>query len=70
MNSHIKSQYLETLKEKQKVQQWQLTAKQLVHTIYKNKTLKEETVYKCRLSKQHEETIVHLTSAIPIFGKE
>ena len=33
---------------------------------FKNKILKEEIESKCRLSKQHEETIDHLTSGCPI----
>ena len=34
---------------------------------FKNELLKEETESKCRLCKQHEETIDHLTSGCPIF---
>ena len=36
---------------------------------FKNKILKEETGSKCRLCKQHEETIDHLTSGCPILAK-
>ena len=36
---------------------------------FKNKILKEEIESKCRLCKQHEETIDHLTSG-PHFGEE
>jgi hypothetical protein len=36
---------------------------------FKNKILKEETECKCRLCKQHEETIDHLTSVCPILAK-
>ena len=36
---------------------------------FKNKILKEETESKCRLCKQHEETIDHLTSECPILAK-
>jgi hypothetical protein len=36
---------------------------------FKNKILKEETESKCRLCKQHEETIDHLTSGCPILVK-
>ena len=36
---------------------------------FKNKILKEETESKCRLCKQHEETIDHLTSGCPIVAK-
>ena len=36
---------------------------------FKNKILKEEIESKCRLCKQHEETIDHLTS-VPHFGEE
>ena len=36
---------------------------------FKNKILKEETESKCRLCKQHEETIDHLTSGCPILAK-
>ena len=35
----------------------------------KNKILKEEIVSKCHLCKQHEETIVHLTSGWAILAK-
>ena len=43
---------------------------QAIGTNYlKNKILKEETESKCRLCKQHEETINHLTSGCPIFAK-
>ena len=34
-----------------------------------NKTLKVETERKCRLCKQHKETIDHLTSGCPILAK-
>jgi hypothetical protein len=36
---------------------------------FKNKTLKEEVQSKCRLRKQHEETIDHLTSGCPNLAK-
>jgi cell division protein FtsL len=36
---------------------------------FKNKTLKKEIESKCRLCKQHEETIDHLTSGCPILAK-
>ena len=36
---------------------------------FKNKILKEEIGSKCRLCKQHEETIDHLTSGCPILAK-
>jgi len=36
---------------------------------FKNKILKEEIESKCRLCKQHEETIYHLTSRCPILAK-
>jgi hypothetical protein len=36
---------------------------------FKNKILKEETESKCRLRKQHEETINHLISGCPILAK-
>jgi hypothetical protein len=36
---------------------------------FKNKILKEEVDSKCRLCKQHEETIRHLTLGCPILGK-
>ena len=36
---------------------------------FKNKILKEETESKCRLCKQYEETINHLTSGCPILVK-
>ena len=36
---------------------------------FKNKILKEETTSKCRLCKQHEETIERLTSGCPILAK-
>jgi hypothetical protein len=35
----------------------------------KNKILKKETESKCRLCKQHEETIHHLASGCPILAK-
>jgi hypothetical protein len=34
-----------------------------------NKILKEEIESKCRLCKQHEETVDHLTSGCPILAK-
>jgi hypothetical protein len=37
---------------------------------FKNKILKEEVDSKCRLCKQHEETIDHLTSGCPILAKK
>jgi len=37
---------------------------------FKNKILKEEIESKCRLYKQHEETIDHLTSGCPILAKK
>jgi len=37
---------------------------------FKNKILKEEIENKCRLCKQHEETIHHLTSGCPILAKK
>ena len=37
--------------------------------LFKNKILKEEIESKCRLCKQHEETIDHLTSGCPILVK-
>ena len=37
---------------------------------FKNKILKEETESKCRLCKQHEETIDHITSGCPILAKK
>ena len=37
---------------------------------FKNKILKEETENKCRLSKQQEESIDHLTSGCPILAKK
>ena len=44
---------------------------QAVSTNYfKNKILKDETESKCRLCKQHDETIDHLTCGMPHFGKE
>ena len=36
---------------------------------FKNKILKHEIESKCRLCKQHEETIDHLTSECPILAK-
>ena len=36
---------------------------------FKNKIFKEETESKCRLCKQHEETIDHLPSGCPILAK-
>jgi hypothetical protein len=36
---------------------------------FKNKILEEEVDSKCRLCKQHEETIDHLTSGCPILAK-
>jgi len=36
---------------------------------FKNKILKEDIESKCRLCKQHEETIDHLTSGCPILVK-
>jgi len=36
----------------------------------KNKILKEEIENKCRLCKQHEETVDHLTSGCSIFAKK
>jgi len=36
---------------------------------FKNKILKEENENECRLCKQHEETIDHLTSGCPILAK-
>jgi hypothetical protein len=36
---------------------------------FKNKILKQEIESKCRLCKQHEETIDHLTSGCPILAK-
>ena len=43
---------------------------QVISTNYfKNKIFKEETESKCRLCKQHEETIGHLTSGCPILAK-
>ena len=36
---------------------------------FKNKILKEEIESKCRLCKQHEETIDHLTSGCPVLVK-
>ena len=37
---------------------------------FKNKTLKEEIENKCRLCKQHEETIDYIASGCPIFSKK
>jgi hypothetical protein len=43
---------------------------QVISTNYfKNKILEEEIESKCRLCKQHEETIDHLTSGRPILAK-
>ena len=43
---------------------------QAINTNYfKNKILKQEIERKCRLCKQHEETIDHLTSGCPILAK-
>jgi NADH:ubiquinone oxidoreductase subunit F (NADH-binding) len=36
---------------------------------FKNKIFKEESQSKCRLCKQHEETIDHLTSGCPVLAK-
>ena len=36
---------------------------------FKNKILKEDIESKCRLCKQHEETVDHLTSGCPILAK-
>ena len=36
---------------------------------FKNKILEEEIESKCRLCRQHEETIDHLTSGCPILAK-
>ena len=36
---------------------------------FKNKILKEETESKCRLCKQHEETIDHLTLSAPFWRR-
>jgi hypothetical protein len=36
---------------------------------FKNKNLKQEIESKCRLCKQHEETVDHLTSGCPILAK-
>jgi len=44
---------------------------QVISTNYfKNNILKEETESKCRLCKQHEETIDHLTTGCPILTKK
>jgi prenyltransferase beta subunit len=44
---------------------------QAINTNYfKNKILKEEIESKCRLRKQHEEIIDHITSGCPHFGEE
>ena len=46
------------------------TQDQTISTNYfKKKILKVETESKCRLCKQHEETIGHLTSGCPILAK-
>jgi len=46
------------------------TQDQAINTNYfKNKSLKEEIESKCRLCKQHEETIDQLTSGCPILAK-
>jgi hypothetical protein len=43
---------------------------QAISTNYiKNKIVKEETDSKCRLRKQHEETLDRLTSGFPILAK-
>ena len=43
---------------------------QVISTNYfKNRILKEEAESQCRLCKQHEETIDHLTSGCPILAK-
>jgi len=43
---------------------------QVISTNYpKNKILKEETDWKCRLCKRHEETTDHLNSVCPILVK-
>ena len=43
---------------------------QAISTSYfKNKILKEEIESKCRLCKQYEETIDHLTSGCPVLAK-
>jgi hypothetical protein len=36
---------------------------------FKNKILKQEIESKCRLCKQHEETIDHLTSDVPFWQR-
>jgi len=36
---------------------------------FKNKILKKEIEIKCRLCKQHEETVDHLTTGFPILAK-
>ena len=44
---------------------------QAINTNYfKNKILKEEIESKCRLCKQHEETIDHFYLGVPNFGEE
>ena len=39
------------------------------YKLFKNKILKKEIESKCRLCKQHKETIDHLTSGYPILAK-
>jgi hypothetical protein len=57
---------LETSREKQKL----ADQGQAISTNYfKNKILEEVIDSKCRLCKQHEETIDHLTSGCPILAK-
>jgi hypothetical protein len=48
---------LETLREKQKVQLWQIRIRQSAQTTFKRKILKEEIE-----SREYKETIDHLTS--------
>jgi len=43
--------------------------KAISRNYFKNKILKEKIESKCRLRKQHEETIDHLTSGCPILAK-
>jgi hypothetical protein len=59
---------LETLREKQKVQLWQLRIRQSAQTTFKRKILKE-IESRCRLCKEYEDTIDHLTSGCPILAK-